>query len=212
MRRSIALEIAPDGQFIVRAPNFAGDEVIQKFINSKRNWIDKVYNRTRQRLALFKPKQFVTGENFLYLGNEHALYVARDMHGKFIFEDKFILNERYLPRARILFERWYKEEAFMFFTLRCKFYAENMGVRYNSIALSGAKYRWGTCYPGAKLRFNWRLIMAPKEVIDYVVVHELAHLIEPNHSSRFWAVVEKTFQDYREARKWLKENQFRLNL
>ena len=157
-------------------------------------------------------KQFIDGENFLYLGNEYALRIVRDVHDKLIFEDRFILNERYLSRARVLFERWYKEEAFMLFTLRCKFYAKVMGVRYNCINLSGAKYRWGSCYLNGNLRLNWRLIMAPKDIIDYVVVHELAHLVEPNHSSRFWAVVEKTFQNHRGAKKWLKENHLKLNI
>jgi len=201
------LEISPEGTFIVRAPHFAGEAVIREFINSKRSWIGKTYDHAQKRLALYRPRQFVEGEKFLYLGSEYALHIACDMHGKFIFEDRFILNERYLTNARILFERWYREEAFMLFTLRCKFYAGSMGVRYNSINLSGAKHRWGSCYPNGNLRFNWRLIMAPKDIINYVVVHELAHLIEPNHSGRFWVVVEGIFPDYRDARKWLKDNQ-----
>jgi len=210
-RRSIALEIGPDGTFTVRAPHFVAEQAIQEFISRKRKWIDKIYNRTRQRLSLFRPKQFIEGERFLYLGNEYTLHIAQDMYGKLLFEERFILNERYLPDARILFERWYREEAFMLFTLRCKFYAGNMGVRYNSINLSGAKHRWGSCRPNGNLRFNWRLIMAPKDIIDYVVVHELAHLVEPDHSNRFWTVIDKIFQNHPEAKKWLKDNQFRLN-
>ena len=167
---------------------------------------------TDQVAVLLGPKQFVEGERFLYLGNEYILHIVPDMYGKLIFEDRFILNGRYLPKARILFERWYKEEAFMLFTLRCKFYAGIMGVRYNSIWLSGAKYRWGSCHPDGRLRFNWRLIMAPRDIVDYVVVHELSHLVEPNHSHRFWAVVDKTFGDHRVSRKWLKDNQDLLNL
>ena len=210
-RRSIALEISPDGTFIVRAPHSVGEQAIREFIELKRRWIDETYDRTRRRIALFRPKQFIDGEKFLYLGNEYTLHIAPNMYGKFIFEDRFILNERYISHARILFEKWYKEEAFMLFTLRCKLYAGIMGVRYDNIDLSSAKHRWGSCYPGGNLRFNWRLVMAPKEVIDYVVVHELAHLAEPNHSSRFWAVVDKTFPVRREAKDWLKDNQFRLN-
>ncbi len=211
-RQSIALEINSDGTFVVRAPHFVGEQAIREFINSKRKWIDKVYDSKRQSLTLSRPKQFSEGEKFLYLGNEYALHIDGGILGKLLFEDRFILNECYLPKARILFERWYREEAFMLFTLRCKFYAGNMGVRYNSINLSGAKHRWGSCYSSGNLRFNWRLVMAPKDIIDYVVVHELAHLVEPNHSSRFWAIVDKVFQDHREAKQWLKDNQFRLSL
>lgn len=156
-------------------------------------------------------KQFIEGERFLYLGNEYTLNIVRDISDKLLFEDRFILNERYLPKARILFERWYKEEAFMLFTLRCKFYAGNMGVRYKSINLSGAKKRWGSCHSNGNLRFNWRLVMAPKDIVDYVVAHELSHLVEHNHSSRFWAVVDKTFPNHREAKNWLKDNHFRLS-
>ncbi|MFH1189356.1 MAG: SprT family zinc-dependent metalloprotease [Candidatus Omnitrophota bacterium] len=157
-------------------------------------------------------KQFIEGERFLYLGNEYALNIVPDISGKLLFEGRFMLNERYLPKARILFERWYKEEAFMLFTLRCKFYAGNMGVRYKNIDLSGAKRRWGSCHSNGNLRFNWRLVMAPGDIVDYVVVHELAHLVEPNHSSRFWAIVDKTYQDRREAKSWLNANHFRLSL
>lgn len=211
-RRSIALEISPDGTFIVRAPHLAGEHAIREFINSKRAWIDKAYSRTRSQLALLHPKKFIEGEKFLYLGNEYALHIASGMHGKLIFEDGFVLNERHVPKARKLFERWYKEEAFMLFTNRCKYYAGNMDVSYNGIDLSGAKHRWGSCYPDGRLRFNWRLVMAPKGIVDYVVVHELAHLLEPNHSGRFWAVVARYFQDHCKARDWLKDNHLILSL
>ena len=205
-RRSISLEIRPDGQFIVRAPRFATEEMIREFISSKRKWIDKTYSRTHEQIRSNRPKEFVESERFLYLGNEYPLHIAGDMYGKLLFEDKFILNAKYLSMARTLFERWYREEAFMLFTLRSKFYAASMGVRYNSITLSGAKHRWGSCYPGGKLRFNWRLIMAPREIIDYVVVHELAHIREPNHSRRFWAVVESWCPDQKQSRRWLRQN------
>ena len=211
-RRSIALEVAPDGSLIVRAPHFLRETEIRDFISSKRVWIDKVCDRAAVRFARFQPKQYIEGEKFLYLGNEYELHIVPDMSGKLIFEDRFILNGRYLSKARVLFERWYREEAFMLFTLRCKFYAGNMRVRYNSIDLSSAKQRWGSCQQNGRLRFNWRLIMAPKDIVDYVVVHELAHLVELNHSGRFWAVVDKTVPNRREAKQWLRENQFRLSL
>ncbi len=209
-RKSIALEIKNDGALVVRAPFFVKDELIQRFVDQKRDWIDKIHHRARQRLTQFRPKQFIEGEKFLYLGKEYTLHIAEDMFGKLLFEDKFILSSRYLPKARRLFERWYKEEAFSVFTKRCRFYAKQIGVNYKCLKLSSAKRRWGSCHPQGSLCFNWRLVMAPLEILDYVVVHELAHLKELNHSSRFWAVVEKVFPGHRDAKKWLKENHFRL--
>lgn len=209
-RKSIALEIKDDGALVVRAPFFVKDESIQKFVDQKQDWINKVYQRVRQRLAQIRPKQFSEGEKFLYLGNEYPLHIAEDMFGKLIFEDQFILSARYLPKAHRLFERWYKEEAFSVFTKRCRFYAERMGVHYKRLKLTSPKHRWGSCHPKGSLCFNWRLVMAPLEILDYVVVHELAHLRQPNHSSRFWAEVEKVIPHHCDAKKWLKENQFRL--
>ena len=117
-RRSIALEISPDGTFIVRAPHFVAERTIREFISRKRKWIDKIYDSRRKQLTLFRPKQFIEGESFLYLGNEYPLHIAPDMHGKFLFEERFILHARYLAKARLLFERWYKDGAFMGFTLK----------------------------------------------------------------------------------------------
>lgn len=209
-RKSIALEIKEDGALVVRAPFFMKDALIQSFIHQKRDWIHKVYQRARQRFAQSRPKQFIEGEKFLYLGHEYGLHIALDMFGKLLFEDKFILSKRYVPKARELIERWYRDEAFAVFTKRCNYYAQKMGVSYKNLKLTSPKYRWGSCHPKGNLCFNWRLVMAPIEILDYVVVHELAHLREPNHSSRFWAHVEKVLPGHRDAKKWLKENRFQL--
>lgn len=199
-----------DGVLVVRAPFFVKDELIQKFVHQKKDWIRKVYHRAQQ-ITRLKPRQFIEGEQFLYLGNEYPLHIADDMFGKLLFEDQFILSARYLPKARRVFERWYREEAFAVFTERCHFYSKQMDVNYKCLKLTNAKRRWGSCHPKGSLCFNWRLVMAPLEILDYVVVHELAHLKELNHSSRFWATVEKTFPGHRAAKKWLKENQFGLS-
>lgn len=209
-RKSIALEIKDNGVLVVRAPFFMKDALIQQFVHQKRDWIEKVHHRARQRFTQLRPKQFIEGERFLYLGNEYALHIAEDMAGKLLFEDRFILSARYLPKARRHFERWYREEAFAVLTKRCRFYAQQMDVNYKRLKLTSAKHRWGSCHSKGNLCFNWRLVMAPLETLDYVVVHELAHLRQPNHSSRFWAVVEQTFPGHRDAKQWLKENRFKL--
>jgi len=89
---------------------------------------------------------------------------------------------------------------------RAAYYAGLMGVTYNRITVRAAKTRWGSCSARGNLNFHWKLILMPPEVLDYVVVHELAHRREMNHSSRFWAEVERIMPDYKRRRKWLKEN------
>ena len=92
------------------------------------------------------------------------------------------------------------------FIERACLYAEKMGVRFEKIRLGSARTRWGSCGPRGTLSFNWKLIQAPTEVLDYVVIHELAHLVEHNHSPRFWAKVAEHCPDFRTAKRWLKEN------
>ena len=94
--------------------------------------------------------------------------------------------------------------------VRVAYYAEKLGVSYGKITLRQQKTRWGSCAANGKLNFNWLLILAPPEVLDYVVVHELCHRREMNHSQAFWKEVEKILPDYRERQKWLKDNGWRL--
>lgn len=99
----------------------------------------------------------------------------------------------------------YRKKARQQLETRTAYFAERMGVTYNRIAIRAAKTRWGSCSARGNLNFHWKLILMPPEVLDYVVVHELAHRKEMNHSDRFWAEVEKILPDYRRRRKWLKE-------
>ena len=103
-------------------------------------------------------------------------------------------------------EAQYRKEARRRITERAAYFAEKMGVNYGRIAIKAAKTRWGSCSARGNLNFHWKLILMPPAILDYVVVHELAHRIEMNHSPRFWAQVERILPDYRERRRWLKEN------
>lgn len=103
-------------------------------------------------------------------------------------------------------EAQYRKEARRRITERAAYFAEKMGVNYGRIAIKAAKTRWGSCSARGNLNFHWKLILMPPAILDYVVVHELAHRIEMNHSPRFWTQVERILPDYRERRRWLKEN------
>lgn len=103
-------------------------------------------------------------------------------------------------------ERLYRKKARERLAERSAYFAALMGVTYNRISVGAAKTRWGSCSAQGNLNFHWKLILMPPQVLDYVVVHELAHRKEMNHSPRFWAEVEKIIPDYKQRRKWLKEN------
>lgn len=111
-----------------------------------------------------------------------------------------------LPKWTAADYREQKMRAAWRFKQRVVYYAEQMGVSYGRITVRDQQTRWGSCSTQGNLNFNWRLILAPQEVLDYVVVHELAHRVEMNHSERFWSVVESVLPDYRQRRQWLRKH------
>lgn len=114
------------------------------------------------------------------------------------------LSEENNKHPRTIFEKWIKEYARKIITDRTKQIADQAGFKYNRISIREQSTRWGSCSSDKNLNFNWKLIIAPPEVLDYVVVHELSHTVQMNHSREFWKVVESVMPNYMEYRKWLR--------
>ncbi len=197
-RRTLSLEIASDARLIVRAPQKIKLEAIENFISKKRSWIQSKQQWIQKKCAEIRPKQFIAEEKFLYLGQEYEL--------------SFFISQSEFPTARQSLIEWYKKQAHSIIPERVKKYAEIAGAKYCDIKISNATKRWGSCGPYGRLRFNWRLVMAPLQVVDYVVAHEVAHLQEKNHGRRFWKKVQSLQPSYKEEILWLKENHPSLNL
>ena len=160
-RKTIAIQIKPDGQVVVRCPKRMRVEEAKRFVESKADWIEKhLAKRPPQDVAKYTPKEV----------------------------------EQLREQARKLV------------TERVRYYAPIVGVTYGQIAIRTQHTRWGSCSSKGNLNFNCLLTLVPPEVLDYVVVHELCHRKELNHSARFWSQVEQFFPDYKAQRKWLKEN------
>ena len=160
-RKTIAIQIKPDGQVVVRCPRRMRIEDARRFVESKANWIEKhLAKRPPQNVVKYTPKEV----------------------------------ERLREQARKLV------------TERVRYYAPIIGVPYGQIAIRTQHTRWGSCSSKGNLNFNCLLALVPPDVLDYVVVHELCHRKELNHSALFWSQVEKTIPDYKMHRKWLKEN------
>jgi len=210
-RRTLALILERDGSLTVRAPKRTALHDIEQFIQEKADWIQ----RTREKLKTVlntPPKQFLEGERFLFLGEEYELRLVPPQRPALKFDAGFMLGVSALPRAKAAFIRWYKEQAMRVFSERIKYYSEMQGFNPKKIRVTSAKTRWGSCGANGTISFTWRLVMAPPEVIDYVVLHELAHLKVKNHSPRFWKLVEGLCPDFKRQRKWLKDHGETLNL
>lgn len=210
-RQTLSLEIAPDARLIVRAPFKVKINRIEKALFEKRFWIEAKQRLTRQRRLEIHPKAFVAGESFLYMGKAYKLEIVCGA-SPLRLGDRFYLSEKHSFEGRQEFIRWYKEQAFITIGERVQWYTEAFGLQYKSMTISNATRRWGSCSGKGKLRFSWRLVLAPLKVVDYVVVHELVHLEEKNHARAFWRKVQGMLPGYKKQVVWLKDNQHLLTL
>jgi hypothetical protein len=207
-RRSIGFMIDDDGLHVT-APRRAILTDIDNAIRAKQRWIlTKLHERGERRAkrAERAPLVWEDGARLPYLGGEITLRLqpAARSHCVFDLEARELqvgvtpgLSEWQL-KERI--KLWFQAEAKRLFIERLDFYAPQLGVRYSALTLSSAGTRWGSCTIGGSIRLNWRLVHYALPLLDYVVVHELAHLREMNHSPRFWAVVGSVYADYDGAR------------
>ena len=165
-RRTIGLEVKPDGQVIVRVPIRLPDSEICKFVHKHEEWIQKHQEIARQRLEERQPVEKLTMQEIQELADQAVKVIPQ----------------------------------------RVAYYAPKIGVDYGRITIRNQKTRWGSCSANGNLNFNCLLMLTPSEVIDSVVVHELCHRKEMNHSDRFYAEVLRVFPDYWKWNRWLKEN------
>ncbi|HRD01589.1 MAG TPA: SprT family zinc-dependent metalloprotease [Candidatus Saccharicenans sp.] len=212
-RRTVSLEINPHGGLMVRAPHGLDISVIDDILKRHRPWIRKKLAEARKRQELFQPRKFEEGEKFFWLGKEYPLKIAGRARPSLVFTgESFELSASFRASARQLFEAWFKEQARTYLTSRARTISQKTGFKYKKLRISSASTRWGSCSARGTISLVWRLMMAPPEIIDYLIVHELAHTEEKNHSPAFWQLVAEFVPDYKERRRWLRANGFRLNL
>lgn len=208
----MALIIERDGRLIVRAPMRAKEEAIYEFIKRKDKWISRKQAEVRSYYQPFVPKEYVNGEGFWYLGNIYKLQLADEKKPLLYLNGNFQLARTALEKAPIIFERWYREQAYKVISERVQWYAAKYGYYYKQVKITSARTRWGSCSARGTLSFAWRLVMAPVPVIDYVVIHELIHLDVKNHSRKFWSRVGVIMPDYKQRIEWLEKHGHLLNL
>jgi len=209
-RRSIGFQITSTGLQIT-APRWVSLAEINSAIVSKQRWILKNLQEQRERPPppVEIPTEWTTGAQLLFLGHNATLKVDYGAPTRFDVETGIITLNLPADSSPALCKKhllaWLMSQARRQFSERLPYYAAQLGVEYHSFTLSSANTRWGSCNAEGKIRLNWRLIHFSPRLIDYVIAHELAHLLEMNHSPRFWAKVKKVFPDYEVAREELNE-------
>jgi predicted metal-dependent hydrolase len=212
-RRTLHLEVGTDAKLTVRAPLRCSNRLIQKFIECNEDWIIRNQKYAQEHCKPFSHKRYTEGEEFLYMGKAYKLITSKAVGDTFAFNgENFVIGESQFENTRELFLRWYKREALKIIAQRVEFYSSISGIKYQKIGITNAHHRWGSCSARGNLNFSWHLIMAPLEIVDYLVIHELTHIKTRNHSKSFWQKVKDYVPDYKRYHTWLKENQSLLSL
>lgn len=215
-RKTVGIYVSPKAGVVVRAPRSLEAERIKDLIRKRAQWIITKQEFINTHSQLHPEKEFVSGESFFYLGRQYRLKVLKTaskqaescklMSGRFfigIHGDLSSAETREAVKEALM--GWYIGRAKEKIPERVELYARQIGKWPERIEIKDQKSRWGSCSRHGVVRFNWKIIMAPVTVLDYVIVHELCHLIHQSHSARFWQKVQTIIADYTMRRKRLRE-------
>lgn len=201
----------------ISVPRFIPDTAIRELIIKRTPWIKKKLREYSLRKTI-KPTKYISGEILPYLGRNYQLEVINgtDNSVKLIGGclvatiDRNKSNTKNSPK--VLLENWYKIKAEKKLTEKTDYFSKLIGVYPKSLTVKNYKSRWGSCSIKGDLSYNWRIILAPNHILDYVVVHELCHLLEHNHSKKYWQHVEDYFPEWKNSRNWLRQNNYLASL
>lgn len=200
-RKTLSLSIKFDGAVIVRAPLKTPAKIIHEFVNKYSQWIaDKLTKINQVKASNVAPKYF-------YLGQEYLFNFCDGLRGVNLQYGSFYTG---LGKTDLII--WHKKQLVPIVQQFLDEYVAKYAFKYQQIKFNSAKSRWGSCSSTGNISFSYRLLMLPLAVIQYVVAHELAHLVHHNHSKQFWQLVERLYPDYKSAHKWLRQHKYELSL
>lgn len=219
-RFSSSISITPERGVVVSVPPWVSLGAIEDMIREKTDWINKALRKLGKRP---QTKLYVDGEKHLYFGEEYPLAVTPTagiatarlsfLYGR--FEAKVPAHHTILQQRKDLKEamtRWYLDNGKRIITEKVNYFTKLLDVSHNRIVLKKVSSIWGSCSRKNNLNFNRKLIMAPHKVVDYVVIHEVCHLIHHHHRRSFWDLVKSLDPDYKEHIRWLKKNHHLLTI
>ena len=205
-RKTASIQIIK-GAVKVIVPQKLSDSRVEELIQKRTPWIRKKLGEQSQ-IVTPNPKEYISGENFTYLGRSYRLKVLSGndygvkLKGGYL--EVTVPNKSKEEDVRNSLIKWYENHALKQLTDKTKRYADIMGITPHSIFVRDYKSRWGSCSPEGKISYNWRIIIAPHNIVNYVVIHELCHIVHPNHSPSYWRFVKTKIPDYDICRQWLR--------
>ena len=208
-RRTLEIVVDRDGSLVLATPPAVPLETLEQFVDENRVW---VYTRLAEKEVQARPKsprEYVSGEGFPYLGRSYRLKVV-DGVGRQpplrLYRSRFELRRDGIPQAPEHFIRWYTLHLRTILDRQLAVLTDRVGPRPREVHIQDLGYRWGSSNRRGHLYFHWRVAMLPHSMIEYLVAHELVHLIERNHNETFWERLERIIPDYADRQRWLKEH------
>ena len=206
-RKTASIYIERDGSISVLAPAKWGQDQIEEVLERKRPWIYRGLAEWEDLNATRVTREFISGEGFLYLGRTYRLRIVENQKYPLVLkEGYFYLRSEAAEKSFETFKEFYRAKGQKKLQERIEYYKTRMGVKPGEVRIIELQNRWASCSENRNLNFHWKCLMAPMNVIDYIIVHELAHIRHKNHTDAFWGEIDKVMPDYRERKGWHRVN------
>ncbi len=196
-RKNVSLTVDRGGELVIHAPDSFATEELSSWVKGKLLWIQGKLAHREKLVSHVRDPEYVSGERFGYLGRTYRLVVVQDQEQALHFDGtSFFLREDVRSEAVAHFRCWYISNGTEWVENRVQRLATKTGIRPNRIELRDLGYRWGSCGKNQVLYFNWKALQFPVRLLDYILLHELAHLIEKNHSKAYWGILDRALPDW----------------
>ncbi|KAB7627598.1 M48 family metallopeptidase [Alkalilimnicola sp. S0819] len=203
-RKTLQITVERDGELLLSAPTGTEEQHLRRFVHEKRYWIYTKLAEKAQLQHVIPRKEFVDGEGFLYLGRSYRLKLVDEQDEPLkLVGGRFRLRSDLGAEGRGQFIRWYTHRGREWLANRVRANAPRMEVQPGGVKVQDLGYRWGSCGKGGQVYFHWKTVLLPRSIAEYVVVHELVHLLEPHHTPAFWRRLERAMPDYERRKQWL---------
>lgn len=221
-RRQTTLTVAPRGEIVVKCALTTPQRAIEELLLTHEEWLRKNLQRALEHRKRFPLKQFVEGESYPLRGQSLSLRICKSQGRRWRvhvmgpelvaevpcnFKELYTSAEALRKEGQMQVAKFYRRHGVKVLGERLKSWAEHTGLQPRKVSFRSQRTMWGSCSSRGDISLNWKMIAFPEPIYDYILVHELCHIQHPNHSKRFWSLVESFLPDYKDRRTWLQEHQ-----
>ncbi|MGB0430092.1 MAG: M48 family metallopeptidase [Bacteroidia bacterium] len=206
-RKTLSIYVNRVGEIEVLAPSKMDDAEIHGHVEKKQYSIYKYLTEFKELNQSHVDRQYVSGESFMYLGRNYRLKLMAGIENVVFKDNQFLAPKEMKPHdLKELFIIFYKKKAKEKLPKRISTFANQMNLKVEGYRIMELQNRWGSCSDTGWVNFHWKCMMAPYKIIDYIIVHELAHLVHKHHTQAFWGLVDRVLPNYQDSKNWLRIN------